>query len=250
MLRALSWTLLVQGNPLAGTMSQAAEVTIFTSMGALSGVTDLAAAYENATGNKVIVGTRLGAALYEALDSKEPGDLVVDFTSEFDGLIERGQVVAGSPTEFARAGVGVAVRNGAPKPDIGTAEAFRQSMLDAKSIGYSRHGSGLIAERAMVTLGIADQVKDKVRFLHGTPVAVFVAKGEVEVGIQQTNAILPVAGADYVGPLPGDLHEHLYFSAGLRTISKQPEAARAFMTFMASPAAAEHLRKSGMEPPR
>ena len=82
------------------------------------------------------------------------------------------------------------------------------------------------------------------------PVAVFVAKGEVEIGMQQSNAIVPVAGAEYVGPLPGDLQEYLYFSVGLLTISKQPEAARAFMTFMASPEAAVHLRKSAMEPPK
>ena len=226
------------------------EITIFTSMGSLSGVTDLAAAYEKASGHKVIVGARIGPALPKALNSNEPGDIVANFTPAFGALVKQGKVVSGSVVEFTRAGVGVAVKKGASKPDISTPDAFKQTMLKAKSIGYSKSGSGLIAAKAMEKLGILDQVQSKVRYLEGTPVAEFVAKGEVEIGMQQSNAIVPVAGAEYVGPLPGDLQEFLYFSVGLLTISKQPEAARAFMAFMASPAAAEHLRKSAMEPPK
>ncbi len=233
-----------------GTMSQAAEIKIFTSMGSLSGVTDLAAAYEKASGHKVAVAARIGPALPKALDSNEPGDVVANFTHAFDALIKQGKVVPGSVVEVARAGVGVAIRNGAPKPDISTVDAYKQTMLKAKSIGYSKTGSGLIAERGLQRLGIFDQVKDKVRYLEGTPVAVFVAKGEVELGMQQSNAIVPVAGAEYAGPLPGDLQEYLYFAVGLLTVSKQPEAAREFIRFMASPEAAVHLRKSAMEPPK
>jgi molybdate transport system substrate-binding protein len=232
-----------------GTMSQGAEITIFTSMGSLSGVTDLAAGYEKASGHKVTVAARIGPALPKALASNEPGDIIANFTPAFDALIKQGKVVAGSPVQFARAGVGVAIRKGAPKPDISTPDAFKQSMLKARSIGYSKSGSGLIAERAIQTLGIFDQVKDKIRYLERIPVAAFVAKGEVEIGMQQSNAIVPVAGAEYAGPLPGDLQEYLYFSAGLLTISKQPEAARDFIKWMASPGAAAHLRKSAMEPP-
>jgi molybdate transport system substrate-binding protein len=235
---------------LAGTMSQAAEITIFTSMGSLSGVTDLASAFERATGHKVVVGARIGPALPEALNSNEPGDLIANFTPSFDALIKQGKVVPGSVVEFARAGVGVAIKQGAPKPDIATPDAFKQTMLKAKSIGYSKSGSGLIAAKAFERLGIMDQVKDKVRYLEGTPVAVFVAKGEVEIGMQQSNAIVPVAGAEYAGPLPGDLQEYLYFSVGLLTISKQAEAVREFMKFMAAPENAVHLRKTAMEPPR
>ena len=233
-----------------GTMAQAADITIFTSMGSLSGVTDLAAAYEKASGHKVTVARRIGPALPKALNSDEPGDIVANFSNAFDGLIKQGKVVPGGVVEFARAGVGVAIKKGAPRPDIATVEGFKQTMLKAKSIGYSKAGSGLIAERGLQRLGILDQIKDKVRYLEGTPVAVFVAKGEVEIGMQQSNAIVPVAGAEYAGPLPGELQEYLYFSAGLLSISKQPDAARAFMAFMASPEAAVHLRKSAMEPPK
>lgn len=233
-----------------GTMSQAAEITIFTSMGSLSGVTDLAAAYEKASGHKVVVAARFGPALVKAIEGNEPGDVVANFTNAFDALIKQGKVVPGSVAEVARAGVGVAIRKGAPKPDIGTVEAYKQAVLKAKSIGYSKTGSGLITERGLQRLGIFDQVKDKVRYLEGTPVAAFVAKGEVELGMQQSNAIVPVEGAEYAGPLPGDLQEYLYFAVGVLTVSKQPEAARDFIGFMASPEAAVHLRKSAMEPPK
>ena len=218
------------------------------SMGSLSGVTDLAAAYEQASGHKV--GSRpdrAGAA--QGADVQRAGRHRCELHRPFAALMKQGKVVDGSPVQFARAGVGVAIKKGAPKPDIGTVEAFKQTMLKAKSIGYSKSGSGLIAERGLQQLGIFDQVKDKVRYFQGTPVAVFVAKGEVEIGMQQSNAIVPVAGAEYAGPLPGDLQEYLYFSVGVLTISKQPDVARAFITFMASPDAAVHLRKSAMEPP-
>jgi molybdate transport system substrate-binding protein len=231
-------------------MVRGADITIFTSMGSLSGVTDLASAYEQASSQKVTVATRLGAVLKQAIDSDEPGDIVADFLHAFDALIVQGKVVPGSIVEFARAGVGVAIRRGTSKPDIATVEGFKQTMLKAQSIGYSKVGSGLIAERGLQRLGIFDQVKNKVRYLEGTPVAMFVAKGEIEIGMQQSNAIVPVAGAEYAGPLPGDLQEYLYFSVGLLTISKQPEAARAFMAFMAGPQSAELLRKSAMEPPK
>lgn len=231
-----------------GTMAQAADITIFTSMGSLSGVTDLAGAYEQASSHKVTVAARIGPELPRALNSNEPADIVAHFTTSFDALIKQGKVVPGSAMAFARAGVGVAIKKGAPKPDIATVEGFKQIMLKAKSIGYSKTGSGLIAERGLQRLGIFDQIRDKVRYLEGTPVAEFVAKGEVEIGMQQSNAIVPVAGAEYAGPLPGELQEFIYFSVGVLTISTQPDAARAFMAFMASPGAAVHLRKSAMEP--
>jgi molybdate transport system substrate-binding protein len=233
-----------------GTMSQAAEITIFTSMGSLSGVTDLAAAFEKATRHKVKVASRIGSELPKALTSNEPGDIVANFTNAFDGHIKQGKVVAGSPVEFARAGVGVAVKKGAPKPDIGTVEAYKQAILKAKTIGYSKSGSGPIVERGLQQLGIFEDVKPKVRYLVGIPVAEFVAAGDVELGMQQSNAIIPVAGVDYAGPLPGELQEYLYFSVGLLTISKQPKVAQEFMSFMAAPENAAHLRKSAMEPPK
>jgi molybdate transport system substrate-binding protein len=120
-------------------------------------------------------------------------------------------------------------------------------MLNAKSIGYSQGGSGIISARVMERLGIANQLKAKTKFINGAPVAEAVARGEVEIGLQQFNVILPVAGADYVGPLPKELQETVKFSAGLLSASKQQDVARAFLGFIASPEAAPVIRKSAME---
>jgi molybdate transport system substrate-binding protein len=156
----------------------------------------------------------------------------------------------GSRVDFARAGVGVAVKAGAPKPDISTADAFKRAMLSAKSIAYSRGASGIIAAKLMERLGIAEQLKDKTRLVDGVPVAEVVAKGEAEIGMQQINVILPVAGADYVGPLPAELQGYVNFAVGVLAVSKERDAAQALVKFMASAEAAPLIRKSGMEPLR
>jgi molybdate transport system substrate-binding protein len=122
-------------------------------------------------------------------------------------------------------------------------------MLNAKSIGHSSNGTGPFNTKLFKQLGIYDQVKDKVKIIEGRPVAVAVAAGDVEIGMQQTNVIQPVAGADYVGPLPAALMEYGRFGVGVLTVSKQPEAARAFIAFMLSPEAAPLIRKSAMDIP-
>jgi molybdate transport system substrate-binding protein len=171
------------------------------------------------------------------------------YPSAIDDLIKQGKVV-GSRVDFARAGVGVAVKAGAPKPDISTADAFKRAMLSAKSIAYSRGASGIIAAKLMERLGIAEQLKDKTRLVDGVPVAEVVAKGEAEIGMQQINVILPVAGADYVGPLPAELQGYVNFAVGVLAVSKERDAAQALVKFMASAEAAPLIRKSGMEPLR
>src|SRR5207248_9164478 len=124
----------------------------------------------------------------------------------------------------------VAVKAGAPKPEIATPDAFKRTMLAAKSIAYSRAGaSGLYVAKLMERLGIADAMKDKTKLVDGVPVAEVVAKGEAELGMQQISVILPVAGIDYVGPLPADLQDYVVFAAALLAVSKQPEAATAMI---------------------
>ena len=155
----------------------------------------------------------------------------------------------GRVVEFARAGNGVAVKAGAPKPDISTAEGFKQAMLNAKSIGHSNAGTGPYNTRLFQKLGIYDRIKDKIKIVTGKLVAVAVAEGEVEIGIQQTNVIQPVAGTTYLGPIPPDLIEYGHFGVALRNVSKNAAEARDLIKFMTSPAAAALLRKSAMEPP-
>jgi molybdate transport system substrate-binding protein len=228
--------------------AQRAEITVLAGMGVISGITDLAPAFEQKTGNKVIVRFEQAADLTRLIETGAPADVAAVQPPQADMFIMGGKMVAGTKTNFAQAGVGVAVRKGARKPDIRTVEAFKAAMLNAKSIGYSQGGSGIISAQVMEKLGIADQLKAKTKFINGTPVAEAVARGEGEIGLQQINVILPVAGADYVGPLPKELQETVKFSAGLLTASKQQEVARAFLRFIASPEAASVLRKSAMEP--
>src|SRR3979411_2372779 len=130
-------------------------------MGVVSGVRDVAPAFERATGHKVIVSFEAGPSLMQKVNAGAPADLVTHYPDVIDDLIKQGKVVGGR-IDFARAGVGVAVKAGAPKPDIGTPEAFRRAMLAAKSIAYARTGaSGIIAAKLMERLGIAQQFKDK-----------------------------------------------------------------------------------------
>jgi molybdate transport system substrate-binding protein len=228
--------------------ARAAEIVVLTNLGVVSAVRDLAPAFERASGHKVIVSFELGSAMMQKINSNAPADVVTQTPDVIDSLIKQGKVV-GERVDFARAGIGVAVKAGAPKPDIGSADAFKRSMLAAKSIAYSRAGaSGVYVANLMERLGIADQVKDKVKLVDGVPVAELVAKGNVEIGLQQINVILPVAGIDYVGPLPSELQSYVVFASGILAVSKAPEAALAMARFMAAPEAAPLIRKSGMEP--
>ena len=226
----------------------AAEITVLAGMGVISGVSDLAPAYERLTGHTVTVRFEQAAAMNEKINSGAPADIAALQPEQVDNLITQGKMVAGTRTNFAQAGVGVAVKTGAPRPDISTVDAFKNAMLNAKSIGYSQAGSGLIAAKVMEKLGIADQLKPKTKFINGLPVAEAVAKGQVEIGLQQINVIIPVEGTDYIGPLPKDLQETVRFAAGVLTVSKRKELAKAFLNFIASADAGPLLRRSAMEP--
>jgi molybdate transport system substrate-binding protein len=239
---------------------QAAEITVLAGMGNVSGINDLAPAFERASGHKVIVrfvptaelpkviGATLADQLRGGPQEMMAMDVVTAGPEAIDDYIAKGRVLAGTRVDFAKAGVGVSVKAGAPKPDIGTVDAFKRAMLAAKSIGYSNGGSGTIAAKVMEKLGIAAQLKDRTKFINGRPVAEDVAKGAVEIGIQQINVLLPEPGADYVGPLPGELQDYVLFSLGVLAVSKQQDAAKAFQKFATAPENAALLRKSSMEP--
>jgi molybdate transport system substrate-binding protein len=235
--------------PGAGGVAGAAELTVLAGMGVVSGLRDVAPAFERATGHKVIVSFEVGPSLMQKVAADAPADLVAHYPEAIDDLIKQGKVV-GPRVDFARAGVGVAVKAGAPKPDISTPEAFKRALLAARSIAYSRSGaSGIIAAKLVERLGLAEQLKDKTRLVDGVPVAEVVAKGEAEIGMQQINVILPIAGADYVGPLPAELQAYVDFAVGVLAVSKQRAASQELVKFMASAEAAPLIRKSGMEPP-
>src|ERR1700736_1806847 len=203
----------------------AAEITVMTSQGCLSGVRDLAAGFEKATGNKVNVSFEAGNALNEKIAANAPADLVTNTLDSFDALPKGGKIVSGSVVEFARAGNGVAVKAGTLKRDISTPEAFKLAMLNSASIGHTNAGTGPYNTKLFQKLGIYDMVKGKVKIITGRTVAMAVAAGDVEIGIQKTNVIQPVEGTIHMGPLPKELMEYGLFVVGLLTVSKEAETA-------------------------
>jgi molybdate transport system substrate-binding protein len=225
----------------------AADLIILTNQGATPGVRELAAAFSRASGHKVTVLQEEGAALERRINNG-PADLVTGNPPTIAEHVKNGKVVASTVTPFVLAGLGLSVRAGAPKPDISTVDAYKATLLKAKSIGYSRGCSGTNIAEGIAQLGLTEQLKAKTVFTSGGPVTDFLARGDFEIGIQQTNIMVGVPGTDYVGPLPGFLNKPCASSVALLTVSKEPAAAREMIKFMISPEAAPLLRKTHVEP--
>ena len=226
--------------------SDAADLVILTNQGATPGVRELAAAFARASGHKVTVIQEEGAALERRITSG-PADLVTGNPDTIEALVKTGKVVASTVTPFVLAGLGLSVRAGAPKPDISTVDAYKATLLAAKSIGYSRGCSGTHIAEGIAQLGLTEQLKARTTFTTGGPVTDYLARGDFEIGIQQTNIMVGVPGTDYVGPLPGVLNKPCPSSVALLTASTQQDAARAMIRFMISPEAAPLLRKTHVE---
>lgn len=180
------------------------------------------------------------------LKSGEPVDLVILSAASLDELMKAG--IIATRYDLAKSGVGVAVRAGAPKPDISSGEALKRAVLAAKSIVYSTGPSGIYLAGLFERMGIAEQVNSKLKKVQGEPAGASVARGEAEIGFQQVSELLPVPGIDFVGPLPPDVQQITTFSAGLHVGAKEPDAAKALVKFLTAPAAAPVIRKKGMEP--
>ncbi len=227
--------------------SVAAELIILTNQGAVPGVRELGTAFARQSGHNVIVIQEAGAALERRINDG-PADLITLNPGPMDDLVKKGRVVPGTVTPFVLAGLGLSVRAGAPKPDIGTVDAYKATLIAAKSIGYSFGCSGTHIAEGIEKLGLTEQLKAKTVRTTGGPVTDFLAKGDFEIGIQQTNIMVGVAGTDFVGSLPGFVNIPCPSSVALMTVSKEQEAARAMIKFMVSPEAAPLLRKTHVEP--
>jgi molybdate transport system substrate-binding protein len=232
----------------------AAEVRVMISGGLTAAYQALVPEFERVTGNKVITayGPSMGTtanAIPVRLERGEPADVLILVGYALEDLIKQGKAVAGSRVDIVKSPIGVCVKSGAPKPDISSADSLKRALLAAKSVAYSDSASGVYVSTEMFAkLGIADQMKDKARKIPATPVAEIVAHGDAEIGMQQISEMLPVAGVDIVGPLPADLQKITIFSAGIASVSKEPDAGKALIKFLASPAASATLVKSGLEP--
>jgi molybdate transport system substrate-binding protein len=231
------------------TLTDAAEIKVLSTQATEEAYRELVPQFEKATGHKVttvFTGT-LGAQ--KRLADGENYDMIIMSAPSIDAQIKVGKVVAGSRVDIAKSGVGVGVPKGAPKPDISTTEALKKSLLAAKSIGYSTGPSGVYMISLFEKLGLADQVKDR---LKQTPTGVFVgtiiASREVEIGFQQVSELSNFPGVDYVGPLPADVQNTTVFSSGMIVDAKEVEAAKALVKFLTSPDAGSAFKKRGMEP--
>lgn len=208
---------------------------------------ELGPQFEKATGNKVAFTIGPAAVLKKQIDQGAVFDVVILTTPLTDSLAGEGKVDT-TRIAIAHAGIGVAIQKGAPKPDISTAEAFKRALLNAKSVGLSAAGaSGVYLKTLFEKLGIADELKPKLKLLQGAA-GEAAANGEVEIGLTQISEILPYANAELVGPLPSDIQSYTYFSAAVSATSKEADAARAFVKFLAAPAALAVIKAKGMEP--
>src|ERR1700687_4001308 len=238
---------------LAGSAS-AAEVRVMISGGLTAAYKELVPEFERLTGNKVLTayGPSMGTtvnAIPIRLERGEPADVLIMVGYALGDLAKQGKVIAESRVDLVKSPIGIAVKSGAPKPDISSAEAVKRTLLTAKTVAYSDSASGVYVSTEMFAkLGIADEMKDKARKIPATPVGEIVARGDAEIGFQQIAGLLPVPGVDIVGPLPPELQKITVFSAGIATVSKEPAAGRALIKFLASPAARDAIIKSGMEP--
>jgi molybdate transport system substrate-binding protein len=229
-------------------MAQAAEIKVMMSAAFKAAYLELVPQFERATEHRVVT---IGAPSFDIVARLKAGevvDIVILAGAALDQLIKDGKIVAGSRADLAKSGVGLAVRAGAPKPNIGSADAFKQALLAAKSVAYSTGPSGVYLAGLFQRMGIADTLKPKIRQVKGEPVGAVVARGEADIGLQQVSELLPVAGIDFVGPLPPEIQEVTVFSAGLHVGAKEPEAAKALLKFLTAPAVAPVIRKTGMEP--
>ncbi len=231
------------------TMASAVEITVLSTQATEKSYRELVPQFEKATGHTVRTTFTGTLDAKKRIAAGESFDLLIMSSPDIDAFQKSGTLTAGSRVDLAKSGVGVGVKAGAPKPDISTTEAFKKTLLAAKSIGYSTGPSGVYVIGLFERLGIADQVKPR---LKQTPTGVFVgtivASGEVEIGIQQVSEMSTYLGVDYVGALPADIQKMTIFASGIAAKGKQPDAARALVKFITSPEAAAAFKKRGMEP--
>src|SRR5712691_9224244 len=242
---------------IAGAAS-AADVQVMISAGFYRAYSELAPAFERASGHRLVTtrGPSMGdspEAIPARLVRGETADVVILDGGAADELGRRGLVRADSKVELARSLIGMVVRAGAAKPDIGSVETFRSTLLAAKSIAYSDSGSGTyLATMLFAKLGIADQVAGKSRKVRGPPsgepVAAVVARGESEIGFQQVSELIHTPGITFVRAIPAEVQPVTFFAAALTSTVQQPQAASALIRFLASPEAAPAISKAGLKP--
>jgi molybdate transport system substrate-binding protein len=228
-------------------MAHAAEISVMSTVAHKDAYLEMLPSFERASGHKVVTQWVPTVEVLRRIKAGEAVDLVLMAASGIDDLTKAGKIDAGSGVPFVKSGIGIAVRAGAARPDVSSTDALRRALLAAKSVAHSTGPSGNYLVGLFDRMGIAAEIKAKVRVTQGEPVGNFVARGEAEIGFQQIPEILPVKGIDYLGPLPPDIQYITVFAAGIHTAAKQSEAARALVKFLKAPEAAAFYKKHGLE---
>jgi molybdate transport system substrate-binding protein len=240
---------LVGGLMLAATSANAAEINVVASTAMREILEALVPQFERESGNKVTVTFLSGAVLPVKMKEGAQADLVVTTPSTIDDLVAAGKVAVNTRVDFVRSSAGVAVRAGAPKPDISTPEAFKNALLAAKTVGYSQGPSGVHFLTVLAKLGITDQVKAKgVVPPLGQRVGTLIAEGKAEIGVQQITELLLIPGIDFVGPLPKDLQATIVYATATPTSTKEKAGAAALVKYLGSEPTVPVIKKMGLEP--
>ena len=231
-------------------IADAAEVKVLTSVALKSVLDELSPDFEKKTGHRLVIDYGLAADQKQRILAGERADLIILTRAMMEDLLKQNKLAEGI-VNVAGTPVALAARAGAPKPDISTPDAFKQALLSAKSIVYADPAkgglSGIVAARAIERLGIADQMKPKTILVPGAQSGNLVAKGEAELGIAQASEIVPVAGAELVGPLPGELGTMTLFTGGIGAESQAVPAVKALIEFLTGPEAAPNFKAKGFE---
>ena len=236
----------------------AAEVHVMISAGFFRDYSQLVPIFEQETGHKLITirGPSTGdspEAIPTRLKNGEAADVLLIIGASIDDLEKQGLVRTGSKVDFARSEIGMVVKEGSAKPDISSVEAFKKTLLDAKSIAHSDSASGVYLSTTLFKqLGVADQVIGKSRKIKGPPtgepVAAVVARGEAEIGFQQVSELIHEPGVTYVGSIPAELQQETFYSGALANAVMQPEAAQALIYFLKTARAAKAMTDAGLAP--
>lgn len=229
--------------------SEAAEIRLATTRAVATILNEIGPRFEQSTGHTLKVSSDLGANIVKRIDAGEKFDLVIVGGTQIDQLIRAGRLVAATRTGIVRSGIGVEVRAGTAKPDIGSVDAFKQALLNAKSIAYLKEGaSGVYLAGMLERLGIADAIKAKITRPDTDIVSELVARGEIELGMVVSTQILTTKGVALVGPLPPELQFYITFIGAISSDSPAPDAAKSLIIFLKGPTALPVIKSQGMEP--
>ncbi len=232
-----------------GVAANAAEIRVMAGAVMPGVIGELGPQFERATGHKIVIQYAPGLSVKRQIEAGEVFDLVIIGSDVVDDLIKQGKIAGDPRVDIVRVGIGVAVREGAPRPDISSVEAFKSMLLSVKSFTYAPDGApGRHFAKVLDRLGIAEQVKAKAR--PNTPGRELqaVAAGEVELAIGATPLILSAKGVQLVGPFPGEFQDWFVNTAGVSATARQPDAAKALIKHLTTPEAAAVIRAKGMEP--